>query len=51
MLEALSKTVVGTCDGAYLLVGVHAGKATAVACLATLGRNLTDFILGASNTS
>jgi len=32
---------------AYLLVGVHAGEASAVACLAALGRELADLFLGA----
>ena len=32
---------------AYLLVGVHVGEAAAVAGLAALGGDLTDFVLGA----
>ena len=51
MSGGLPTTVDGTWNGAYLLVGVHAGEATAVACLAALRRDLTDFILRASTTS
>ncbi len=40
-----------TCDGTYLLVGVHAGEATGVACLAALGRDLTNLLLGAGDMS
>lgn len=40
-----------TCEGTYLLVGVHAGEAAAVAGMAALGRDLPDFLLGASDTS
>jgi hypothetical protein len=47
----LSAAVAGTVDATYLLVGVHAGEATAVACLAALRRDLTDFVLGAGDTS
>jgi hypothetical protein len=51
MSGGLSMAVAGTCNGAYLLVGVHAGEATAVACLAALGRDLSDFLRRASNAS
>ncbi len=51
MSGELSTAVVGICDGTYLLIGVHAGEATAVACLAALGSDLTDFVLGARDTS